>query len=84
MEDTDVHKPNPEPLLLALERAGGDIRGAAYVGDAAVDLLAAAAAGMPGVGVAWGAGERDALVAQRPYAVCDTVADLTGVLLPGL
>ncbi len=82
MEDTDVHKPRPEPLLLALARAGGVVTSAAYVGDAAVDLRAARAAAMPGVGVTWGAGEREAITAEQPYAVCHDVAALTEVLLP--
>lgn len=82
MEDTDVHKPRPEPLLLALDRAGGVVTSAAYVGDAAVDLRAARAAAMPGVGVTWGAGEREAIEAERPYAVCHSVDALAEVLLP--
>ena len=82
MEDTDVHKPRPEPLLLALDRAGGVVTSAAYVGDAAVDLRAARAAAMPGVGVTWGAGEREAIEAERPYAVCHSVEALAEVLLP--
>src|SRR5664280_522224 len=32
-EDTERHKPDPEPLLLALRRLGGDPGKAAYVGD---------------------------------------------------
>ncbi len=82
MEDTPVHKPDPAPLLLALERAGGSVESAAYVGDAAVDMLAARAAGMHGIGVLWGAGERAAIEAADPYAVAPTMPDLHALLLP--
>ena len=82
MEDTPVHKPDPAPLLLALGRAGGSVESAAYVGDAAVDMLAARAARMQGIGVLWGAGERAAIEAADPYAVAPTMPDLHALLLP--
>jgi len=83
MEDTPVHKPDPAPLLIALGQAGGSVDRAAYVGDAAVDILAARAAGMQGIGVLWGAGERAAIEAAGPYAVAPTMDDLRVKLLPG-
>ena len=82
MEDTDQHKPDPTPLLLALERLG--IRNpsrAVYVGDAVVDVLAGKAAGMDTVAVTWGAGELAALSGVRPTAVATTTAELSGILL---
>jgi len=81
-EDVDAHKPDPAPLLLAVERAGGTPGRSVYVGDAVVDLQAAHAAGMDAVGVTWGAGVRTALAAAGPVALADTVADLRAVLLP--
>ncbi|HEX2705062.1 MAG TPA: HAD-IA family hydrolase, partial [Candidatus Lustribacter sp.] len=54
MENTTRHKPDPEPLRFALSQLGIGADQACYVGDAAVDLLAAAAAGMAGIGVTWG------------------------------
>ena len=83
LEDTTKHKPDPEPLLAACRTLGVDPTTAVYVGDATVDILAARAAGMPGIAVTWGAGERDALEATGPEAVVDTVADLTAYLLSG-
>lgn len=44
-EDTAKHKPNPEPLLLAIERLKVDPSEAVYIGDAQSDLDAALAAG---------------------------------------
>lgn len=82
MEDTPDHKPSPAPLLLAAARIGADPAECVYVGDAVVDLGAADAAGMAGIGVTWGAGLPDALRAHPSVAVVDTVAQLREVLLP--
>jgi pyrophosphatase PpaX len=81
MEDTAVHKPDPAPLVLALERLGTVAAAAVYVGDAVVDVAAAKAAGMAVIAVTWGAGTREELVAAEPSAVVDTVAELRSLLL---
>lgn len=81
MEDTVDHKPSPVPLLLAAERAGVRPDECVYVGDAVVDLQAADAAGMSGIGVTWGAGLPDALRAQPSVGVVDSVIELRALLL---
>lgn len=73
MEDTGVHKPEPDPLLLAVERLGSAPSEAVYIGDAVVDVQAARAAGMDAVAVSWGAGLRDDLEAAGPTALVDTM-----------
>lgn len=80
MEDTDAHKPDPEPLLLALQRLGVRPAECVYIGDAVVDVQAARAAGMASIAVTWGAGDRDDLVAAGPLAVVDTMAELRALL----
>jgi pyrophosphatase PpaX len=82
MEDTAAHKPNPEPLLLAVAKVGGRPEQAAYVGDAAVDVQAAKAAGMTAIAVTWGAASRAILEAAEPDVLVDTVAELQELLLP--
>jgi pyrophosphatase PpaX len=82
MEDTEAHKPDPAPLLLALARLNARPEQAAYVGDAVVDVLAAKAAGMTAVAVSWGAAERARLDAAGPDFLVDTVAELGVLLLP--
>ncbi|WP_203568332.1 HAD family hydrolase [Aestuariimicrobium ganziense] len=84
MEDTPVHKPNPAPLLLAAERIGAEPADCVYVGDATVDLGAADAAGMAGIGVTWGAGLSEELRALPSVAVVDTVDELRRLLLPSV
>jgi pyrophosphatase PpaX len=53
-DETERHKPDPEPLQLGLARLGADAGDAAYVGDSPFDMQAARAAGMYAVGVTWG------------------------------
>ncbi len=83
MDDTDVHKPHPAPLLLALERLGHSPSESAYVGDAVVDVLAAKAAGMDAIAVTWGAGRTEDLTASVPTGLVDAVAAL-GTRLAGV
>lgn len=83
MEDTTEHKPAAAPLLLAAERVGADPAETVYVGDAIVDLGAADAAGMAGIGVTWGAGQPGALRDFPSVAVVDTVDDLRALLIEG-
>ncbi len=80
-DETERHKPDPEPLLLALERLDARPEEAAYVGDAPFDVKAAKAAGLFSVAVTWGGiHARDRLEAEEPDAVVDTAEDLYGVL----
>jgi pyrophosphatase PpaX len=53
-DETDRHKPDPAPLLLALERMEARPEDAAYVGDSPFDMQAAKAAGLHAIGVSWG------------------------------
>jgi pyrophosphatase PpaX len=53
-DETERHKPDPAPLVLALERLGAVAEDAAYVGDSPFDMQAANAAGLYAVGVSWG------------------------------
>jgi pyrophosphatase PpaX len=80
-DETERHKPDPEPLLLALERLGARPEDAAYVGDAPFDVQAAKAAGVFAVGVTWGGiHARERLEAEQPDALVDTAEELYGVL----
>lgn len=82
MEDTEQHKPDPAPLLLALDRLGASPSEAAYVGDAVVDVQAARNAGMAAVAVTWGAGARDGLVEAAPDVLVESVGELFAALVP--
>jgi len=68
-EDTDAHKPGPEPVLRALELLGVRAADAVYLGDSPWDIRCGRAAGVTTAAVLWGAGSRDELQAERPDLV---------------
>lgn len=69
-------KPDPA-ILRALGRACGDVDVACYVGDSAVDVDCARAAGIPVVGVTWGLRPDEARTAD---VVVDAPGDLAAAL----
>jgi pyrophosphatase PpaX len=79
-DDSERHKPDPEPLRLALERLGRAVDGACYIGDSPFDIQAGQRAGMITVAVTWGFFGNEDLAAVQPDITCDTVADLNRVL----
>jgi pyrophosphatase PpaX len=80
-DETTRHKPDPEPLLLALERLGAAPADAAYVGDAPFDVEAAKAAGIFSVAVTWGGiHARERLEAHEPDVLVDSAEELLAVL----
>jgi len=80
-DETERHKPDPAPLLLAAERLGADPADTAYVGDSPFDVRAAKAAGMFAVAVTWGRiHERARLEAEQPDAVVEEAEELLALL----
>ena len=75
-EDTERHKPDPEPVLKALELLDARPDEAAYVGDSPFDVGAARAAGVFAVAVGWGGIHR----VEDADAVVETPEELLGVL----
>ncbi|HZR95349.1 MAG TPA: HAD-IA family hydrolase [Gaiellaceae bacterium] len=76
-DETERHKPDPEPLLLAAERMGADPAQTAYVGDSPFDIRAAKAASMHAVAVTWGRiHDRDKLAREEPDAIVETAEEL--------
>ena len=56
-EDTRKHKPDPEPLLAAMQGLAGNPENTIYVGDTINDLKAAHAAGMKFAGALYGSSQ---------------------------
>ena len=80
-DDTERHKPDPDPVLEALRRVGATPDEAVYVGDSPFDIRAGKAAGAVAIAVGWGgihpderllAEEPDALV-QHPEEILELV-----------
>ena len=78
-DETERHKPHPDPLLLGLERLGAEPSEAAYVGDSPYDMRAARAGGLHAVGVTWG-GIHDRAALGDAEVIVDTAAELLDVL----
>ena len=80
-EDTERHKPDPDPLLEALRRLEADPGEAVYVGDSPFDVRAAKAAGIGAIAVGWGGiHPDDRLLAEQPDALVHTAEELHGLL----
>jgi len=80
-DETERHKPDPAPLLLAAQRLNVDPKTCAYVGDSPFDIRAAKAARMHAIAVTWGGIHDTAkLEAEEPDAIVDTAQELYGVI----
>jgi pyrophosphatase PpaX len=65
-DDVSNHKPDPEPVLRALELLSADTRGAVFIGDSPHDMAAGRAAGVLTAAVLWGPFTRSDLEPQAP------------------
>jgi pyrophosphatase PpaX len=80
-DDTERHKPDPAPILHALELLAAPPGDAVYVGDSPFDIRAAKAAGVHAVAVTWGGiHPRERLEREEPDAVVDTAEELLAAL----
>jgi pyrophosphatase PpaX len=65
-DDVDRHKPDPAPVLKALELLGADPETTVFVGDSPHDLAAGHAAGVRTAAALWGPFPREWLEPHRP------------------
>lgn len=80
-DDTMRQKPEPDPIISALDQLGEATAAAAYVGDAPFDIQAARAAGVRAIAVSWGGiHPRERLAAERPDAIVDSPAEVLDVV----
>ncbi len=80
-EDSERHKPAPDPVLGALERLGAEAAGACYVGDSPFDIECGRAAGVVTIAVTWGFFSRDALEVVGPDRIVETPGELVRACL---
>ena len=79
-DDTARHKPDPEPVLVALSRLGVSPDDAVFVGDSPHDILAGNAADVMTIAALWGPFDRETLADARPDHFIECMAELPGVL----
>ena len=91
-EDTDIHKPNPEPILCCLKKLGIEKDEAIMVGDSPFDIKCANNAGVKSVLVDWritgtGADEvkdaKEDFVIKEPADLLHRPARVAGLFAPG-
>lgn len=75
MEDSTRHKPDPEPVRIALEKLGREPSEAVFLGDSPHDILAGNAAGVVTVAAQWGPFTHAELDAARPAHQVATMRD---------
>ncbi|WP_182355106.1 HAD-IA family hydrolase [Flaviflexus huanghaiensis] len=71
-DDMTRMKPDPQSIQMVQERFGVSPRKVAMVGDMATDIQAAHAAGSTGIGVTYGYGKKDDIIAAGADMVIDT------------
>lgn len=79
-DSCERHKPDPEPVRVALDRLGYAPRDAVFVGDSVHDMLSGNAAGVTTVAALWGPFSREDLVASGPAYYLERIADLPTLL----
>ncbi|MEP6589867.1 MAG: HAD-IA family hydrolase [Gemmatimonadota bacterium] len=79
-DDVTKPKPDPEPVLQALERLGADPNSTIFVGDSHHDIHSGRAAGVLTAGVTWGPFDRAHLEFAAPDYYCDSPAELLTLL----
>jgi pyrophosphatase PpaX len=74
------HKPDPEPVRIALEELGYQADDAVFVGASVHDMHAGNAAGVTTIAALWGPFSREDLVASQPRHYLERMADLPSLL----
>ena len=64
--DTELHKPDPEPIRVALDQLGADLERAYFVGDSIADVQASYRAGIVSVGAGWGVRDFEKFSSSAP------------------
>lgn len=74
------HKPDPEPIEVALARLEAAPEHGVYIGDSIYDIMAGNAAGVVTIGVTWGATTHSPLLDASPTFVAHTVDELESLI----
>lgn len=79
-DDVERAKPDPEPVLRALEGLRAEARQAVYVGDSVHDIHAGRAAGVATAAVLWAQATREELMPAAPDHWLEAPADLLALV----
>lgn len=81
-DDTEKHKPDPQPLMLALSKLNAKPEDAYFVGDSPFDMRAGKSAGTITVAALWGAFDMSELQPEKPDFVLRDISEVLN--LPGI
>jgi HAD superfamily hydrolase (TIGR01509 family) len=80
-DDTDTHKPDPEPIHAALDRMLADDPSAAvFIGDSPADVWAARNAGIRSIAALWGTLDSELLLDATPDFTAKTPGEVLTIL----
>ena len=81
-DDTEKHKPDPEPVIMTLKKLGAGPEESIMVGDTRFDILCARNAGVKSVLVGWAVAvsEEDRTGADAPDYIIEKAEDLLEIL----
>lgn len=80
-DDTDAHKPDPEPIHAALDRMlAGDPPAAVFIGDSPADVWAARNAGIRSIAALWGTLDSELLLDATPDFTAKTPGEVLTIL----
>jgi pyrophosphatase PpaX len=77
------HKPDPEPVRIALDRLGVRPEDAAFVGDSPHDMAAGRAAGVTTIAALWGPFSRAQLASSEPDYYIERMGELLPIVAGG-
>ena len=80
MDSCQRHKPDPEPVLIALDRLGVVPKNAWFVGDSVHDMESGNAAGVATVGALWGPFDAEDLAPSHPRHLARRVEDVLTIV----
>jgi HAD superfamily hydrolase (TIGR01509 family) len=84
-DDTELHKPDPEPLFAAMDRLLiDDLEQVLFIGDSPADIMAARNAGCQSVAATWGTLDAELLLDAYPDHVVHRPEDVLEMLWPAL
>lgn len=84
-DDTDLHKPDPEPIFTAMERLCIDeAEGIVFVGDSPADVWAARNAGCKSVAALWGTLDAELLMDAMPDHKAQAPLEILALLQEGV
>jgi pyrophosphatase PpaX len=80
VDNTEHHKPHPEPVLKALEKLGALPEEAIMIGDSIFDIQCAHNAGVKAIQVTWGAA-LDHLEQEKPDYLVDDALEIVDIVM---